>query len=207
MALTSSEADWIRARYDAGVRSADEAAARLIAAVAALKRPFVVIVTSDHGESLGEDTRWFHGESLSTELLAVPLVILGSEVTPAVVGTTVGHAAISRTVLAAGGVPCPICSESDLRFEAGRGLAEGSLPPNLAYRIGYGHKLLLDTGTGRIALYDILSDPGDHHDLSQSLAAVAARLAEGLSVTAGTEQPPSELLQRLKSLGYAASGP
>jgi arylsulfatase A-like enzyme len=207
MSLTSSEASWIRARYDAGVRSADKAAARVIAAVADLERPFVVIITSDHGESLGEDRRWFHGDDLSTERLAVPLVVLGSEVLPALVDTPVGHAAITSTVLAAGGVPCPECSEPDLRFEAGRGLAEGGLPPYLAYRIRDGHKLLLDARTGRTALYDIVRDPGDHHDLSYVLPSVAARLAAGLSVSAPTEQLPSELIERLKSLGYSASGP
>jgi arylsulfatase A-like enzyme len=35
----------------------------------------VVILTSDHGESLGEDGRWGHGNALHPELLRVPLII------------------------------------------------------------------------------------------------------------------------------------
>jgi hypothetical protein len=35
----------------------------------------VVILTSDHGESLGEDGRWGHGNALHPELLRIPLII------------------------------------------------------------------------------------------------------------------------------------
>jgi phosphoglycerol transferase MdoB-like AlkP superfamily enzyme len=35
----------------------------------------VVVLTSDHGESLGEDGRWGHGNALHPELLRVPLII------------------------------------------------------------------------------------------------------------------------------------
>ena len=35
----------------------------------------IVILTADHGESLGEDGRWGHGNALHPELLRVPLII------------------------------------------------------------------------------------------------------------------------------------
>ncbi|NOT24454.1 MAG: sulfatase-like hydrolase/transferase [Acidobacteria bacterium] len=35
----------------------------------------VVMLTSDHGESLGEDGRWGHGNALHPELLRVPLIV------------------------------------------------------------------------------------------------------------------------------------
>ena len=35
----------------------------------------VVILTADHGESLGEDGRWGHGNALHPELLRVPLIV------------------------------------------------------------------------------------------------------------------------------------
>jgi hypothetical protein len=207
MRLTPDEAHWIRARYDGGVHSADAAAARLVAAVASLRRPFVAVITSDHGESLGEDGRWFHGMSLSNELVAVPLVVLGDGVTPAVVETPVGHSAITRTVLAAAGAPCGQCDEPDLRFEDGRGIAQGSLPPHLAYRIQGRHKLLLDSRTGSISLHDVVSDPGDQRDLSPVEPDLARSLAAGLAATPLVHQPAPELRERLRSLGYTAPGP
>ena len=207
MTLTAEEAESIRARYDGGVRSADEAAARLIAAVAALKKPYVVVITSDHGESLGEDGRWFHGSSLANELLAVPLIVLGEGVSPAVVGTPVGHAAINRTVLATAGVRCPACSLPDLRSEDGPGVAEGSLPPFLAYRIRGRHKVVLDSRNGRIAMHDLLTDPGELMDISGQAPAMAAILAEGLAIARNPHGPPLELRERLQSLGYITSRP
>jgi len=35
----------------------------------------VVILTADHGESLGEDGRWGHGNALHPELLRIPLIV------------------------------------------------------------------------------------------------------------------------------------
>jgi hypothetical protein len=35
----------------------------------------VVVVTADHGESLGEDGRWGHGNALHPELMRIPLIV------------------------------------------------------------------------------------------------------------------------------------
>jgi glucan phosphoethanolaminetransferase (alkaline phosphatase superfamily) len=55
MSMTSDERESVIARYDGGVRSASDNAARLLAGLARHRRPFLAIVTSDHGESLGEE--------------------------------------------------------------------------------------------------------------------------------------------------------
>ena len=57
-------------------------------------RPFVAVITADHGESLGESTRWFHGQTLAPELLAVPLVVLGEGVVPGRVTGPIANTAI-----------------------------------------------------------------------------------------------------------------
>lgn len=40
----------------------------------------VVVITSDHGEHLGEQDLWGHGNSLFPEVLHVPLIVLGPDV-------------------------------------------------------------------------------------------------------------------------------
>jgi hypothetical protein len=202
MRISGEEADSIRARYDGGVHSADAQVGRLVAALAARERPFLAVVTSDHGESLGEDGRWFHGRSLAPELLAIPLVILGSGVEPDTVASPVGHAAISTTLLAAASVPCPDCVGPDLRREAGPGVAEGGLPPRLAYRISGGYKLLLDLENKQRFLFDLRSDPAERNDIARTAPELVAALGSGLSADPQPSGLAPEQLERLRSLGY-----
>jgi hypothetical protein len=81
MKVSAGEAADIVARYDGGLRSADREVGRLVAALRA-RGPFLALITADHGESLGEGTRWFHGQTLAPELLRVPLLALGEGVEP-----------------------------------------------------------------------------------------------------------------------------
>jgi len=63
--------------YDAGVRYTDDFIGRLLRGLdelGALKNT-VVIVTSDHGESLGDHGLSFHGAALYWELVHVPLIV------------------------------------------------------------------------------------------------------------------------------------
>ena len=203
MRLTSEEADSIRARYDGGVHSAEGQAVRLLDTLAARGRPFLAVITADHGESLGEEGRWFHGQTLAPELLAVPLVVVGVSVEHGEVSTTVGHAAIAPTLLAAAAISCPDCSRADLRRNAGPGIAEGSLPPRLAYRITDKYKLVLDLETERPSLYDLRSDPAERSDIAARAAAIANALASGLSGGMRRPEIAPEHLERLRALGYA----
>ena len=65
------------ALYDAGLRYLDDQVGRLYAALAAAGRldDTLVIVTSDHGESLGEHGRIGHGGFLTETVLHVPLIV------------------------------------------------------------------------------------------------------------------------------------
>ena len=71
------------AQYDANVRVADEAIAKLLdeARAQGLLDDALVILTSDHGESLGEHDSWFvHGPLPYNTTARVPLVFLGTDV-------------------------------------------------------------------------------------------------------------------------------
>jgi hypothetical protein len=202
MPLTAEEADSIRARYDGGVHSADAQAGRLIAAFETRRRPFLALITSDHGESLGEEGRWFHGGSLAPELLAIPLVLVGNGVAGSAVASPVGHADLAPTLLAAAAISCADCRGSDLRQEAPTRVVEGALPPRLAYRTDGRYKLLVDFETGRRSLYDRLSDPSEHHDLAAAEADLAQAFATGLTSPGRLPKPSPEQLERLRALGY-----
>ena len=205
MRMTAEEAESIRARYDSGVKSADAQAGRLLDALGARGRRFVAIVTSDHGESLGEEGRWFHGNSLAPELLAIPLLVMGEGVEAGNVESGVGHAAITPTLLAAASAPCDGCERFDLRRQNGGGAVEGGLPPRLAYRIEGQYKLLFDLETGQRHLFDLRSDPAERRDLAASMPGLANALASGLVGEGDPSAPAPEQLERLRSLGYTGS--
>ena len=72
------EVAFYRAGYDAEVGYLDQAIGHLLDALVEreLLEQAVVVLTADHGESLGEDDYWFsHGEFLSDPLVRVPLLI------------------------------------------------------------------------------------------------------------------------------------
>jgi arylsulfatase A-like enzyme/Flp pilus assembly protein TadD len=92
--------------YAAEVAWTDYALGPLFDKVASLQRPTLVIVTSDHGESLGEHGELTHGIFAYEATLRVPLIIgeLGASTRPpqgVVVDAPVRHVDIVPTVLAA----------------------------------------------------------------------------------------------------------
>jgi arylsulfatase A-like enzyme len=200
--IRPDEAEDLVARYDAGVRSADASAGRLLEAAPGWQRPFVAIVTADHGESLGEGGRWFHGGSLAPELLEVPLIVFGQGLEPGRFHVAVGHDSITKTILLTGGVSCPDCSGVDLRSEGGNNTAEGGLPPDLVYRIADGHKLVLNRKTNRASLFDLRRDPLEILDTAADLPDLVKSLTAGLGADASLPRGSSEARDRVKALGY-----
>ncbi len=71
--LPSARAHEVSALYDSGVAYTDERVGRLLAALEPIRGETLVVLTSDHGESLGEGGRVAHGY-LTEENLRVPLV-------------------------------------------------------------------------------------------------------------------------------------
>lgn len=73
------EADWrwLGDSYDAGVRRMDAMLGRFLEQLGAAfgSDPYLVIVTSDHGDEIGEHGSFGHGHSLHEELLRVPLLV------------------------------------------------------------------------------------------------------------------------------------
>ena len=74
--LTARQEDHVRALYDGEIAQTDAAVGRLLERLDRLASPLLVVLTSDHGESLGEHGYHFaHGEYLYEEGLRVPLLV------------------------------------------------------------------------------------------------------------------------------------
>ncbi len=201
MSISPEEGADIVAYYDGGIRSADDAAGRVLKAAGEWRRPYLAIVTSDHGESLGEGARWGHGKTLAPELLNVPLLVAGDGVRPGRVEAPVGHASVAETLLRAAGLPGAARNASDLRTSDGDAVVEGRLPPRLSYRVVNEFQAVVDSSTGERGLFNIRKDPRREHDLSHLRPNLLHELAVGLS--GGNPIPfDSGTLERLRALGY-----
>lgn len=109
----------LRGLYLNGVRSADEELGRVLELLRPVAPDLITIVTSDHGEHLGEHSLLGHEFSVSNVLLSVPLVVHGLRgVLPAVIDTTVGLIDVPRSILTWAGVEVPDTMEGERLPEA-----------------------------------------------------------------------------------------
>jgi arylsulfatase A-like enzyme len=90
-------------RYDDGVRYSDDCLGRLMAALEqrGMTNHTLVVITSDHGEALGQHFLMTHGRALYWELIHVPLVIWYPGHSPAGVrlAQPVTNAALPATIM------------------------------------------------------------------------------------------------------------
>jgi tetratricopeptide (TPR) repeat protein len=184
----------------------------------------LVVVTADHGESLGEHMELTHSYTLYDATLAVPLLLRGPGV-PAkrVVGGVVRTVDIAPTVLSLLGVAG--LADADGQDLAPR-WAEGADPPSsaayaesLATQLHHGWSPLFAMRTPqhhyvrapRPELYDVGSDPGQVHDLAadgDGVASTIAQLDAEVTRVLETERQRSadpidpDTRQQLAALGY-----
>ena len=96
-------ADFVQRLYKAGVGRTDAFLEQLVGTVlkASGGAPLLVVVTSDHGENLGEEGYWGHGLSLDDVQLLVPLVAWSStdEVTQGVVDLPVSTVDVAPSIV------------------------------------------------------------------------------------------------------------
>jgi len=185
----------------------------------------LVILTGDHGESLGEHGELNHGYFAYNSTLWVPLIISAPGIKPARVKDFVSHVDIFPTVcdLIGAKKPSPLHGGSLLPLLRGRArparpiyfealeayLNRGWAP--LRGLIASGRKYM-DSPIPE--LYDMGSDfaeaenlaPGaDLEPLRKELQAVMARDASPLAAKGARSTTDRETLERLRSLGYVAS--
>jgi len=220
--------------YDGEVAWADELVGRLDATLErlGLGKNTLLVVTSDHGESLGEHGEEVHGYFVYEATLRVPLLARGPGV-PA--GTrlheTFRSVDVLPTLLDLLRVTPPAGAHLSGRSLAGP-LRGGPEPPSeptyaesLTPLLHYGWSDLRSLREGRWKyiqaprpeLFDVRNDPGEERNLlaaeparAEALRVALARRLEGErsapTPAAGAAGVPPELLEKLGALGYVGAG-
>ena len=198
-----------RTPYDAEVAYADAMLGRLLDR---LRRANVfdrtlIVITADHGESLGDHGELTHGLFAYDSTLAVPLIVHGPGIGHGLVEAPVGHADILPTVCDLLGVAVPAVVDGQSLVhppDAERAVYFEALDASLTR----GWAPLSGVATGRwkfIALptpelYDLATDPNESHNLADRESARREALARTRT------QWPRARLRRREQAG-ARSGP
>ncbi|MET0555235.1 MAG: sulfatase-like hydrolase/transferase [Vicinamibacteria bacterium] len=215
-----------RGAYDGEVALVDHAIGALRAGLPARDRAsLLTVVTSDHGESLGEHGERAHGLFLYDTTMTVPLVVhFPGRVPPGASGAAVRLVDVAPTVLALAGLPA-LPDADGVSFvpllEGRRQAAEPALLETQHPWTTYGwaplaavrHAGLKYVRAPREELYDLAADPGEERDLARTHASRAAplralleRFERAPAAAALPSQDPS-VLENLRALGYVGGGP
>lgn len=228
--LPPNEADlrWINGQYDAAVRRMDDVVGGFLEGLAQAfgDDPYMVVLTSDHGEEIFEHGAYGHRRSLHDELLRVPLIVqhVGPS-PPALVLEPTSILDIVPTILDAAGL-----SPSDKL--TGLSLSGGlpSLRPRLAMHeqteqaLLYGNFKLIapvtslppDDHSKASKLFNTLEDATEQTNLilrlperSSQLSQIFSEILEKMpTLDNQVEADPLDeaLIDDLKSLGYLGGG-
>lgn len=206
--------------YEAEVATADAIVGELLDHLRALGlyEKAIVIVTSDHGEGLGDHGEEQHSLLLYREALQVPLFLKlpGSVGGGRRVAAPVQLSDILPTVTSLLGLPTPLgVSGRSLLESAAEGASARTIYGETLYpRLQLGWADLKSAIDGRWhyihgprpELFDYVADPAEKNDLVGPERETAARLArELLRFPTGNETPApedEETLRRLAALGY-----
>jgi len=184
----------------------------------------LVIFTADHGESLGEHGEMTHSYFAYNSTLHVPLIIAGPGVAPRRVAANVGHIDILPTVCELLGIkPRPTLQGRSLAalMKTGRAKDRALYFESLEPYLNKGCAPLRGFIRGRLKfmdspipeVYDLGTDFGESKNLApksdlaplrKELDGMEKALASPLAERGG-RVADAQTLERLRSLGYAAS--
>jgi arylsulfatase A-like enzyme/Flp pilus assembly protein TadD len=203
----------------------DAALGPLFERVAALPRPTLVVVTADHGESLGDHGERTHSLFAYEATLRVPLIL--AEVTKdakdtkaTVIDSAVRHVDLLPTILAAAGEPSAGSGASLIdTINSGRGEDRPSYFEAMSAAVTRGWAPLRGVLAGREKyidlpipeLYDLASDPKEATNLFNARSDRARVLGETLkqfdvAPPARARTETADTIERLRSLGYIGGG-
>src|SRR5882672_2308043 len=214
--------------YDGEIAFADEQVGRLLHFLKdkGLYQNTVIVLSGDHGESLGEHGEKTHGFFIYNATMHVPLIVrLPGKSLALTVDDPVSLVDLMPTVLSAVGLDIPSQVQGRsllpiLRGEKGNRertvYGETFLPRihfNWSELRGAENAKYHFIDAPRPELYDLLKDPGELHDLFADKKAVAEEMRAQLKTlirdnSAGKELAEKTgldpaLMERLKALGYA----
>jgi len=217
--LTADVRRHFRSQYDGEIAFTDEVLADLFAQLREMGRydDSLILLTSDHGEILGEHGLAGHGGAPYEELLHVPLLVKlpGSRGGGARVERRVSTMGVYATILAAAGVtlpdetqsvplerPHPVWAE-DVSFAGERVTVGYDGDRKLVHRIKPGAD-----GAGAAEVFDLRADPREKKPAD---ASAASGLAASLETFRRTKRPRNEAPppvvdpereRQLRELGY-----
>ena len=182
--------------------------------------PTLVVVTSDHGEALGDHGEATHGIFAYDATLKVPLIIYyPALLQPRTIAAPAGHVDIAPTILQALGI-------GPFKGVRGHSLIDETQPgvqPHLTYfealsgSLNRGWAPLLGVVANGMKyvdlpvpeLYDLKNDPRERHNLAAARSKEVSDLRARLATFAGGDikrtEEDAETRRRLQSLGYTAS--
>jgi arylsulfatase A-like enzyme/Flp pilus assembly protein TadD len=220
--------------YDGEVAWTDELVGRFEDALGSLglREDTALVVTSDHGEGLGEHDESLHGFFAYQTTLRVPFLARGPGIRAGLrLERTVRLVDVFPTVLDLAGVAStrPLVLSGRSLAAALRGEAEPAeattYAETLVPLLQFGWSDLRVVREGRFKyilaprpeLYDLREDPGERHDLAReqparaeamraALARVLEREGRGGSRGEGAAAASDETIERLGALGYLGAG-
>jgi choline-sulfatase len=210
--------------YDGEISFVDAQLARLLHRVeGGGQAPAVVLVTADHGESLGEHGEDTHGIFVYDSTLLVPFILAGAGVPSGRVAETVARGIdVAPTLLDYAGLAGKGMEGRSLRAAA----SGEEMPDEPAYaeslhpQLQYGWAPLHAWRTARFKfieaprpeLYDLQADPAEARDRSREeparLEAMRGELGKAMATTTpdAAQAVDAETAQRLAALGYVGTG-
>ena len=214
--------------YDGEIAFADEQLGRLLRFLKekGLYQNTLIVLSGDHGESLGEHGEKTHGFFIYNATMHVPLIIrLPGKPAARVAGDPVSLIDLMPTILSVVGLPAPpqvqgrnlLPSLQGKPGEPDRSLYGETFLPRLHFNWselrGVENAKYHFIDAPRPELYDLRSDPGEMRNLLSEKKAVAEEMRAQLAAlireySAGKEMAEKTgldpaLMERLKSLGYA----
>jgi arylsulfatase A-like enzyme/tetratricopeptide (TPR) repeat protein len=184
----------------------------------------LVLVTADHGESLGEHGEETHGIFVYDSTLKVPFVIAGPGVSKGLVSKTLARGIdVAPTLLDLAGLPALAGAEGRSLRPAAGGAAMSDEPAyaeSLFAQLHLGWAPLHAWRTARFKfvdaprpeLYDLQADPEEEHDLAGSQAPRVAEMQKRMAAALAADTPraaaavSADTSERLGALGYLGGG-
>ena len=212
-------------QYDGAIKFVDSEIGRLVRYLKAadLYDNTMIIVTSDHGEALGEWNEVGHNLSVHYDQINIPLMIkYPKPLGRAVISGVASQVDLLPTILEVAGIPVrrDLPGTSLLHLDAARRRFVFSechygpirtptpLSPVVQYAVTDGSYKMIKTSSGEVRLFDIATDPTEQHEIRDEaeLAELNAALTGWIRSTPPPQGPRPPLqpdqLRRLRSLGY-----
>jgi arylsulfatase A-like enzyme/Tfp pilus assembly protein PilF len=209
--------------YDAEIAYTDSALGELLASVDPQRT--AIVVTSDHGESLGEHGEPDHGFFLYDATLHVPLIVSAPGLAPRVVQEQVRSIDVVPTILELAGLRGDEADGESLVPLIGGGTRR-DVPVSIAEswypRLHFGWSELRSARVGewkyvaapKPELYDLRTDRQEARNVIGDRGSVGGRLGADIArVTSAwkapdrpaSPQPDAATIERLQALGYVGS--